>query len=139
MLARRRSGFTLIELMVTVAITGILMAAGVVAFTGARVNSRDAARRADISAISKTLEQYFQNNAVYPTSQAALSIYFPSGALPTDPQGPAYDLSLTPGGFCVCATLERTGRGNATALGAGGSCSYGTGMSASYFCASNRQ
>jgi type II secretory pathway pseudopilin PulG len=125
--------------MVVVAIVGILMAVGVIAFTGARINARDATRRGDIGAITKTLEQYFQNNSTYPSDENDIATYFPSDQLPVDPQGPDYNYSLTTSGYCVCATLERVGRGNATALGSGGVCTYGTGVGADYFCASNLQ
>lgn len=133
-------GFTLIELMVVVAIIGVLMSAGILAFSNAQQNARDARRRADIDAIAKALEQYYQNNNfVYPATAGAIATYFPSGAAPLDPQGASYTSSLTTTAFCVCATLEKTGRGNATAVPALGACTYGTGASANYFCASQRQ
>lgn len=135
-----RKGFTLIELMVVVAIIGILMAAGILAFSNAQQNARDSRRRADIDAISKALEQYYANNSSsYPATAAAINSYFPAGAAPTDPQSGSYNMSLTSSAYCVCATLEKTGRGNATALGSSGACTYGTGASANYFCASQRQ
>jgi prepilin-type N-terminal cleavage/methylation domain-containing protein len=59
-------GFTLIELMVTVAIIGILMAAGIVTFSNAQKAARDAKRKADMDAIGKALEQYYQDNGQYP-------------------------------------------------------------------------
>jgi prepilin-type N-terminal cleavage/methylation domain-containing protein len=136
-------GFTLIELMVVVAIIGILMAAGILAFTNAQQNARDSRRRADIDAISKAMEQFYDNNSqVYASSLSSVGSYFPSGAAPTDPQGPAYTFtsnSPTTDDWCICATLERTGRGNATTAGASGTCAYGTGSGADYFCASRRQ
>lgn len=139
-LALKKTGFTLIELMVVVAIIGILMAAGILAFSNAQQNARDSRRRADIDAMSKAMEQYYQNNSsAYPATASSIATYFPSGSIPADPQGAAYNFSATATAYCTCATLEKTGRGNATALGAGGSCTYGTGASANYFCASQRQ
>jgi prepilin-type N-terminal cleavage/methylation domain-containing protein len=136
----KQLGFTLIELMVVVAIIGILMAAGILAFTNAQQNARDSRRRADIDAISKALEQYYQNNdSAYPATASAINTYFPAGSVPTDPQGGSYDLSLTTSAFCVCADMEKAGRGNATDTGTGGACTYGTGSGADYFCASQRQ
>lgn len=55
----RKAGFTLIELMVVVAIIGILMAAGIITFSSAQRNARDAKRRADVDAIAKAFEQYY--------------------------------------------------------------------------------
>lgn len=136
----RKAGFTLIELMVVVAIIGILMAAGILAFSNAQQNARDSRRRADIDAISKANEQFYQNNdSSYASSSANLNTYFPSGLVPTDPQGGAYELDLTSSAYCVCAELEKEGRGNATDVGTGGVCEYGTGAGADYFCASQRQ
>lgn len=135
-------GFTLIELMVVVAIIGILMAAGILAFSNAQRNARDSRRRADIDAIGKALEQYYGNNSsAYPATASAINTYFPAGAAPLDPQGGSYNLNLNTARFCVCATLERTGSGNVTALGTAGTgtCTFGTGASANYFCAANRQ
>ncbi|MBW7944528.1 prepilin-type N-terminal cleavage/methylation domain-containing protein [Patescibacteria group bacterium] len=133
-------GFTLIELMVVVSIIGVLMAAGILAFSNAQQNARDAKRRADVDALSKALEQYYGNNAAYPASASSLTTFFPSGSLPTDPQGSNYDIKLAAGGtaYCVCATLEKPGRGNASAVGnSSGVCSYAAG--GNYFCASQRQ
>ena len=133
-------GFTLIELMVVVAIIGILMAAGILAFSNAQQNARDAKRRADIDSISKALEQYNVNSGsgLYPASASSITSYFPAGSVPLDPQGASYDLKLTTSAYCVCSTLEKVGRGNATAVGNGsGVCSYAA--TGNYFCASQRQ
>lgn len=144
---RLKRGFTLIELMVVVAIIAILMAAGLVAFTNAQQASRNSRRRADMNAFAKAMEQaYTQAGGVYPT--AAPTTYFPSGQVPADPkQGggqPQYNFTYAAGnGFCACAALEtsngQTGKGNATSMGAGGTCAYGTGANANFFCMSQLQ
>lgn len=139
-ISMKKAGFTLIELMVVVAIIAILTAAGILAFTNAQRNARDSRRRADIDAVSKAMEQFYANNSsAYPATASAINSYFPAGAAPLDPQGAAYNYSLTSSAYCVCATLETTGRGNATAVGSAGACTYGTGASANFFCASQRQ
>jgi general secretion pathway protein G len=134
------AGFTLIELMVVVSIIGVLMASGILAFSNAQQNARDARRRADIDAISKALEQYNVNTGVglYPATASSITSYFPAGSVPLDPRGTSYDLKLTTSTYCVCATLEKTGRGNASAVGnVSGVCTYAT--TGDYFCASQRQ
>jgi general secretion pathway protein G len=132
-------GFTLIELMVVISIMGILMAAGIVMFTNAQKKSRDAKRRADVDALAKAIEQYYQNNGNYfrasaganstsanwtGTWQTTLGGYFPSGKLPLDPiNDSTYNYEFRarlgadgpPATFCVGATLE-TPNGNCTAV-----------------------
>jgi len=147
---RLQKGFTLIELMVVVSIIGILMAAGILAFSNAQTSARDAKRKADVDAISKALEQYNQNNGgVYPPSTTiattALTSYFPNGALPADPQGGSYTITAGAASpqiiYCVCIKLEKPKSGNATTLGANGVCAYqATGsVGSDYQCASQRQ
>ncbi len=137
--AVHKSGFTLIELMVVVAIMGILMAAGILAFSNAQQGARDSKRRTDLDAISKAMEQYFQTNNAYPTSAyaTALGAFFPSNSLPVDTKGVAYTLTSTATTYCACAQLDKVGLGNASSLGAGGSCAYAAG--GNYQCVSQRQ
>lgn len=144
-LKKLQKGFTLIELMVVVAIIGILMAAGILAFSNAQQSARDAKRKADVDAISKALEQYNQaNSGSYPSGASisgSITSYFPSNQVPTDPKNSgSYVYTITGGTgstYCVCAYLEKTNTGNATANAAGGTCSYGT--PGQYWCASQRQ
>jgi prepilin-type N-terminal cleavage/methylation domain-containing protein len=132
-------GFTLIELMVVVAIIGILMAAGILAFGSAQQGARDARRRTDINAFVKANEQYYStNNYLYAATPSALTTYFPSGAVPVDPKGTAYTYTTDAGKttYCVCALLEQVGKGSNTTAGSAGACVYGAG---NYFCGDSRQ
>lgn len=63
-----KKGFTLIELVVVMAIIGILATTGVFAYQPVLKNSRDAKRKSDIKEIQFALENYKQVNGTYPTA-----------------------------------------------------------------------
>lgn len=60
-------GFTLIELIVAVAIIGVLVAVIVVNLNTSRVKARNAQRISDLQKIQLALEEYFDDNKKYPT------------------------------------------------------------------------
>lgn len=110
---RKKGGFTLIELLVVIAIIGILSSVVLASLNSAREKSRDARRISDIKQLQLALELYFDSNANYPTSTAAL---VPSyiAANPTDPTtGNAYSYAaLGSGSTCssyhLATTLENS-------------------------------
>lgn len=59
-------GFTLIEVLITLAITMILLGIGFSMFGSARATARDAKRKKDLSDIAQALELYYQKNRLYP-------------------------------------------------------------------------
>jgi prepilin-type N-terminal cleavage/methylation domain-containing protein len=59
-------GFTLVEILVVVAIMGVLMTIAVTSIAGARRQSRDVKRVADIRAIQVSLELYSNESDGYP-------------------------------------------------------------------------
>ncbi len=71
---KNKKGFTLIELMVVVAIMGLLAALAVIALNSARARARDARRVSDVKQIQTALELYYLDNNAYPVAPAAPGI-----------------------------------------------------------------
>ena len=96
------SGFTILELLVAIAIIGLLAAVVLVSVGSARENSRDARRMADLKQLQLAVELYIQQNQEIPcpsiTEESQQIIDGPSNclngvlvpnylpALPVDPQ-----------------------------------------------------
>ncbi|MCL4426738.1 prepilin-type N-terminal cleavage/methylation domain-containing protein [Patescibacteria group bacterium] len=62
------SSFTLIELLIVVAIIGILAALIIVSLTSATARARDAQRLASAEEVQKALNEYYLDNGSYPQS-----------------------------------------------------------------------
>lgn len=66
-----RKGFTLIELMVVIAVIGILAAVALISLTGLQKSARDSARRSNMSDYATALARYYQDNQAYPAQAGA--------------------------------------------------------------------
>ncbi len=110
-------GFSLIELMVIIAILGLL--AGLVSgnFINSLKKGRDAKRKADLEQIQRALEMYYEDNRAYPTTiNFGGSICHPEGCstknymqkVPQDPSGSNYGYSSDSNGsyYRLYACLE---------------------------------
>lgn len=96
---RFQKGFTLIEMLVVIAIISILIGIGINTFTIAQKKARDVRRKADIRAIQTALELYKQDKGYYPSTGGyylesdVTTDYIPGLApdyipsLPQDPKG----------------------------------------------------
>ncbi len=67
---RRRGGFTLIELIVAMAILAILTTGGVATYIRSLKRGRDAQRKSDLSQVQRALEAYFNDKNRYPSGEA---------------------------------------------------------------------
>lgn len=59
-------GFTLVELLIVIAILSILSTIGVANFRSARLKAMDAGRKSDLQTIAKSLEAYANDHRKYP-------------------------------------------------------------------------
>lgn len=89
-------GFTLIELMVVVAIIAILSVIGLAIFSTAQANARDARRKGDIDAIANVLETSRSPGTVFYTSLPAAS--FSGGKVPKD--------TYTTERYCIMSVVD---------------------------------
>jgi prepilin-type N-terminal cleavage/methylation domain-containing protein len=68
MQTNKKSGFTIVELLIVIVVIGILAALVLNTFSQAQVKARDTERLTDIKAIAKHLEVYYAEKGYYPTT-----------------------------------------------------------------------
>lgn len=112
---RKKYGFTLVEVLITIAIIGILVSVTVYGYSIALANSRDQQRLANMNTIANALEQFYTDNKHYPlvtvngsstvfnasfqldqavNSCDATKTYLAPNYIPNIPQDPKNKLSL---------------------------------------------
>lgn len=126
--AGRRNGFTLIEILVVMAIIGILVTLGVGSFRGSQIKARDGRRKSDLKQVTTALEAYYNDYGQYPQDNNGFIDGCAAGScswggafsdvqgtvymtmLPTDPRGTwAYRYVSTDGSYYIMyARLENT-------------------------------
>lgn len=117
----KRSGFTLIEMMVVVTIMVVMVAIGIISYSAAGKKNRDNRRLADLERIRMALEMFRQNDVggSYPANASTALVsggYL--GEWPTGPNGVGDTYYYTRPSFYtywVRTNLEATGVGYSVA------------------------
>ena len=93
---KNTAGFTLVEIMIVVAIIGLLAAIAVPNFAQARTNARRGTCINNLRLVDAAKEQYaLENNKDSTTTPAAADVtpYLKGGAMPTCPASGAYTIA----------------------------------------------
>ncbi len=101
---RSQQGFTMIELLVVATIIVVLTTIGLVSYTQALQNGRNAKRKTDLEVLRQALVLYKADNGYYPNTdtaglQSTLGTTYVS-SFPVDPkatQSPTFTYTYTPG------------------------------------------
>jgi general secretion pathway protein G len=136
---KKHKGFTLLELLVVIAVAAVLVTIVAFGLTGARESARDGRRRADLESIRGALEFYRSDCGRYPAAVTFGSPLVGSGTparcsssntylriVPADPvSGRNYIYSVNGSGttYEICASLEAGG----TTVSCGGNSTCGSG------------
>jgi general secretion pathway protein G len=117
-------GFTLMELLIVIAIIGILVTLSGMTYTKVQEQSRDARRKADLELIKSGIEIYKADCNAYPGSLTVNTALVGSGTptgcsasntyinlVPADPKPTTrnYVYRTVGSGFEICASLEESG------------------------------
>ena len=71
---QKSSGFTLVELLIVMAIIGIIASIGLGGFYSSQAKARDAKRKANLSQIADALELYYNDKAKYPAAGTGANV-----------------------------------------------------------------
>jgi general secretion pathway protein G len=82
---RRRDGFTLMELMIVLALISVLAGMGVVQYRNAVVRAKEAVLQEDLFRMRDAIDQYYADKAKYPINLDALVAEGYLRAVPKDP------------------------------------------------------
>lgn len=138
---KKNTGFTLVELLVVMAILGLLAVIGLGSFRSSQIKARDAQRKHGLGQLQRGLEARYNDTGEYPLTgdlpsggnewrDAAGTLYMKS--IPADPRGPDYFYESDGASYKILAHLENENDRDIETCGAvtdspcvTGDCNYG--------------
>jgi general secretion pathway protein G len=129
----KKNGFTLIEILVTISIIGLLTMIGITNFRVANQKARDGRRQGDLEQIRAALELYRTDEGEYPNSitsgdpMESLTGTIYMKEIPTDPVSTqSYYYTSDGNTYTLCAALELDTNGvcGGASCGSGITCNY---------------
>lgn len=81
MLFKKTRGFTLVELLIVIAIIGLLASITLMGLNSAKIRAKDARTKGDVSQIVKAIGMYRAENNSYPTSSGTWKCLKPDGTM----------------------------------------------------------
>ena len=75
----KRRGYTIVELLIVIAIIGLLVTLGTYAWNSSGQRSRDSVRKSDLSRINNALQQFYLDNRSYPDFDNSAGSIFTAG------------------------------------------------------------
>lgn len=95
----RRTGFTIVELLIVIVVIGILAAITIVAYNGIQARARTASIQASLSQDAQTLQNYAtQNSDSFPADQTAATA---AGVKSSTGDTLTYNYTSSPVGYCL--------------------------------------
>lgn len=117
MMRTQQRGFTLIELMITVAVVGILAAVAYPSYTQYIVRANRSAAQSFMFAVSNKQEQYMLDARSYAASLAALNMTVPDDVAAKYTVTATSDMTVAPPTYLVTATPQGSQATNDTKCG----------------------
>jgi prepilin-type N-terminal cleavage/methylation domain-containing protein len=143
---KKKFGFTLVELLISISIIAILSIVLTISFSNAQKNGRDQRRISDLKAVQNAAEQMILLSGTYPVSVNSYKVTSPAWSVggqvvfqsyPKDPKNTGIYVYTANGvgatGYCVCAVMEVSKNSNAEST----NCSFVN--ATSYYCVKNQQ